>query len=166
MYLSPLCLIFNLLFSYASSNDEKTITEKILQKLKLGNYQVAVISFCTNFLKFDALAIANFKFVNSCCEFLEVMLSFSFLQLGKTKVFLRAGQIGVLDSRRAEILDSSAKQIQSRLRTFLARKDFISNRLAAIRLQSCCRGPFSQYNVLLLNYTSSRIVHDCLISTK
>lgn len=89
---------------------------------------------------------------------------FSFLQLGKTKVFLRAGQIGILDSRRAEILDLSAKQIQSRLRTFLARRDFISNRMAAIHLQSCCRGLFSQYKVLPQNYTLSRIVHSCLIS--
>ncbi|GJM84472.1 hypothetical protein PR202_ga00145 [Eleusine coracana subsp. coracana] len=33
-------------------------------------------------------------------------------QLGRTKVFLRAGQIAVLDSRRAEILDSAARVIQ------------------------------------------------------
>ncbi|XP_019258831.1 PREDICTED: myosin-15 [Nicotiana attenuata] len=99
------------------SNDEKTITEKILQKLKLGNYQ-----------------------------------------LGKTKVFLRAGQIGVLDSRRAEILDSSAKQIQSRLRTFLARKDFISNRLAAIHLQSCCRGYLARNLYAALQEASAAII--------
>ncbi|KAH0643782.1 hypothetical protein KY290_035242 [Solanum tuberosum] len=99
------------------SNDEKTITEKILQKLKLGNYQ-----------------------------------------LGKTKVFLRAGQIGILDSRRAEILDLSAKQIQSRLRTFLARRDFISNRMAAIHLQSCCRGYIARNIYAALQEASAVIV--------
>ncbi|KAL3330176.1 hypothetical protein AABB24_034168 [Solanum stoloniferum] len=99
------------------SNDEKTITEKILQKLKLGNYQ-----------------------------------------LGKTKVFLRAGQIGILDSRRAEILDLSAKQIQSRLRTFLARRDFISNRMAAIHLQSCCRGYIARNIYAALREASAVIV--------
>lgn len=62
------------------------------------------------------------------------------IQLGKTKVFLRAGQIGVLDSRRAEVLDCAAKLIQGRLRTFLARKDFLSYQTAAISLQACCRG--------------------------
>ncbi|MCE5166632.1 hypothetical protein HAX54_022912, partial [Datura stramonium] len=98
-------------------NDEKTITEKILQKLKLGNYQ-----------------------------------------LGKTKVFLRAGQIGILDSRRAEILDSSAKQIQSRLRTFLARRDFISNRMAAIHLQSCCRGYLARNKFAALREASAAII--------
>ncbi|XP_024022707.1 myosin-15 [Morus notabilis] len=61
-------------------------------------------------------------------------------QLGRTKVFLRAGQIGVLDSRRAEVLDSAAKLVQRRLRTFIARRDFISNKAAAFVLQAYCRG--------------------------
>ncbi|KAK8513690.1 hypothetical protein V6N13_002418 [Hibiscus sabdariffa] len=82
-----------------TSYDEKTLTEKILQKLNLQNFQ-----------------------------------------LGKTKVFLRAGQIGVLDSRRAEVLDISAKRIQYRLRTFIAHRKFISARVAAIGLQAYCRG--------------------------
>ncbi|KAE9446189.1 hypothetical protein C3L33_21913, partial [Rhododendron williamsianum] len=60
-------------------------------------------------------------------------------QLGKTKVFLRAGQIGVLDSQRAEVLDNAAKCIQERLRTFVARRDFLSTRVAAVSLQACCR---------------------------
>ncbi|XP_020236584.1 myosin-15 isoform X2 [Cajanus cajan] len=81
------------------SYDDKAVTLKILQKLKLENFQ-----------------------------------------LGRTKVFLRAGQICILDSRRADVLDSAAKCIQRRLRTFIARRDFISIRAAAHSLQSCCRG--------------------------
>ncbi|KAJ9168153.1 hypothetical protein P3X46_019712 [Hevea brasiliensis] len=81
------------------SYDEKAWTEKILQELKLENFQ-----------------------------------------LGRTKVFLRAGQIGVLDSRRAEVLDNAAKCIQRRLRTFIARLNFISMRAAAIAVQAYCRG--------------------------
>ena len=65
-----------------------------------------------------------------------------FFQLGKTKVFLRAGQIGVLDSKRAEVLDSAAKRIQGRFRTFIARKDFVLIRAAAFALQAYCRGSF------------------------
>ncbi|KAL6216868.1 hypothetical protein ACLB2K_010086 [Fragaria x ananassa] len=61
-------------------------------------------------------------------------------QLGKNKVFLRAGQIGVLDSRRAEVLDNAAKRIQCRLRTFVARRNFVSTRAAAFALQAFCRG--------------------------
>ncbi|GMN63257.1 hypothetical protein TIFTF001_032374 [Ficus carica] len=60
-------------------------------------------------------------------------------QLGRSKVFLRAGQIGVLDSRRAEVLDNAAKLVQRRLRTFTARRDFVSNRAAAFVLQAYCR---------------------------
>ncbi|KAL1219567.1 Myosin-15 [Cardamine amara subsp. amara] len=81
------------------SNDEQALTEKILRKLGLGNYQ-----------------------------------------LGRTKVFLRAGQIGILDSRRAEVLDASARLIQRRLRTFVTHQNFISVRASAISIQSYCRG--------------------------
>ena len=57
-------------------------------------------------------------------------------------MFLRAGQIGVLDSRRAEVLDSAAKHIQGRFRTFIAHRDFVSIRAAAFALQAYCRGSF------------------------
>ncbi|KAJ0031392.1 hypothetical protein Pint_13664 [Pistacia integerrima] len=81
------------------SYDEKALTEKILQKLNLQNFQ-----------------------------------------MGKTKVFLRAGQIGILDSRRAEVLDNSASRIQHQWRTFIARRSFVSIRAAAFSLQAYCRG--------------------------
>ncbi|KAL5074518.1 hypothetical protein RYX36_013502 [Vicia faba] len=81
------------------SYDDRATTQKILQKLKLENFQ-----------------------------------------LGRTKVFLRAGQIGILDSRRAEVLDNAARCIQRRLHTFIAHRDFISTRVAAVSLQACCRG--------------------------
>ncbi|KAK6941316.1 Myosin, N-terminal, SH3-like [Dillenia turbinata] len=61
-------------------------------------------------------------------------------QIGKTKVFLRAGQMAELDARRAEVLGNAARIIQRQIRTFIARKMFISMRKAAIRLQSCWRG--------------------------
>ncbi|KNA05554.1 hypothetical protein SOVF_189230 [Spinacia oleracea] len=81
------------------SYDEKTITLKILQKLKLENFQ-----------------------------------------LGKSKVFLRAGQIGVLDARRTEVLDSAARHVQGRFKMYIARRDFISTRAAALSVQAYCRG--------------------------
>ncbi|PIN21597.1 Myosin ATPase [Handroanthus impetiginosus] len=97
--------------------DDKTMTEEILQRLKLGNFQ-----------------------------------------LGKTKVFLRAGQIGILDSRRAEVLDSASKRIQGRLRTFLARKDFVKRRIAAISLQACCRGYLARDKFAAMRDTAAAIV--------
>ncbi|KAK3027503.1 hypothetical protein RJ639_040218, partial [Escallonia herrerae] len=98
--------------------DEIYITEKILQKLRLENFQ-----------------------------------------LGRTKVFLRAGQIGVLDSRRAEVLDSAAKRIQGRLRTFIAHRSFISSREAAVSLQAYCRGSFCLRNQLFICYGFLKFWH-------
>ncbi|KAL4195806.1 hypothetical protein AMTRI_Chr04g180180 [Amborella trichopoda] len=81
------------------SPDEQTATGRLLDKLKLENYQ-----------------------------------------LGKNKVFLRAGQIAVLDALRAEVLDNAAKTIQGRYRTFIARRSYLLTRDAAIMLQAYCRG--------------------------
>ncbi|XP_073030962.1 myosin-15 isoform X1 [Primulina eburnea] len=99
------------------SYDARTMTEKILQRLKLGNFQ-----------------------------------------LGKTKVFLRAGQIGILDSRRAEVLDSAAKCIQSRLRTFVTRRDFVTRRIAAISLQASCRGYIDRNRFAFMRETAAAVV--------
>lgn len=76
------------------------------------------------------------------------------LQLGKTKVFLRAGQMAELDARRAEVLGNAARRIQRQSRTYIARKEFRALRGAAIVLQSNCRGIFSpmQKFALLLCY--------------
>ncbi|KAK9281631.1 hypothetical protein L1049_004534 [Liquidambar formosana] len=61
-------------------------------------------------------------------------------QIGKTKIFLRAGQMAELDARRAEVLGNAARIIQRQIRTYIARKEFISLRKAAIQLQSHWRG--------------------------
>ncbi|KAM7501437.1 hypothetical protein LguiB_000341 [Lonicera macranthoides] len=61
-------------------------------------------------------------------------------QIGKTKVFLRAGQMADLDARRAQKLSSAAKTIQRKIKTHLTRKQFIALQKAAICLQSSCRG--------------------------
>ncbi|XP_022715196.1 myosin-17-like isoform X2 [Durio zibethinus] len=61
-------------------------------------------------------------------------------QIGKTKIFLRAGQMAELDARRAEMLGNAARTIQRQIRTYIARKEFISLRGAAINLQSYLRG--------------------------
>ncbi|XP_044471715.1 myosin-17-like [Mangifera indica] len=61
-------------------------------------------------------------------------------QIGKTKVFLRAGQMAELDARRAEVLGNAARTIQRQIRTYIARKEFIKMRKAAIVLQSHWRG--------------------------
>ncbi|KAJ7978140.1 Myosin [Quillaja saponaria] len=61
-------------------------------------------------------------------------------QVGKTKVFLRAGQMAELDARRTEVLSNGAKTIQWRIRTHCARKHYIALRMASIFVQSLWRG--------------------------
>ncbi|KAK2970160.1 hypothetical protein RJ640_019628, partial [Escallonia rubra] len=60
--------------------------------------------------------------------------------IGKTKVFLRAGQMAELDARRAEKLRNAAKTIQRKIKTHITRKRFVDLRKAAICMQSICRG--------------------------
>ncbi|XP_035838614.1 myosin-6 [Helianthus annuus] len=61
-------------------------------------------------------------------------------QIGKTKVFLRAGQMAELDARRSEVLGRSASKVQRKFLTYSARKKFNSLKFSSIQLQSMCRG--------------------------
>ncbi|WZZ18783.1 hypothetical protein YC2023_111872 [Brassica napus] len=65
-------------------------------------------------------------------------------QVGKTKIFLRAGQMAELDARRAEVLGNAARVIQRQFRTWIGRKKFRSIRNAAIVLQSFLRGEIAR----------------------
>lgn len=47
-----------------------------------------------------------------------------------------------LDARRAEVLGNAARIIQRQIRTYIARKEFMALRKAAIQLQSQWRGIF------------------------
>ncbi|KAK8463508.1 hypothetical protein SEVIR_1G372100v4 [Setaria viridis] len=65
-------------------------------------------------------------------------------QIGKTKVFLRAGQMAELDARRNEVLGHSASLIQRKVRSFLAQKSFIALRRSALQIQTVCRGELAR----------------------
>lgn len=71
------------------------------------------------------------------------------LQVGKTKVFLRAGQMAELDAYRSEVLGRSASIIQRKVRSYLCRKKFVLLRLSAIQIQALCRGTKYFHLVLL-----------------
>ncbi|OMO67020.1 IQ motif, EF-hand binding site [Corchorus capsularis] len=96
---------------------------------------------CGGVLEAVRISLAGYPTRRTYSEFVDRfgLLAPEFMDT-RTKVFLRAGQIGVLDSRRAEVLDTAAKRIQRRLRTFIAHRNFISTRGAAISLQAYCRG--------------------------
>ncbi|GAB4841283.1 hypothetical protein Ancab_022015 [Ancistrocladus abbreviatus] len=65
-------------------------------------------------------------------------------QIGKTKVFLRAGQMAGLDARRTEVLGRSASIIQRKVRSYLARRTFISLCHSAVQIQAICRGELAR----------------------
>lgn len=76
------------------------------------------------------------------CSFYVPHFLTSNAQIGKTKVFLRAGQMAELDALRTEVLGLSAKKIQSKLRSYLARKKYIELQQCATQIQAICRGIF------------------------
>eukprot|EP00268_Persea_americana_P053932 TRINITY_DN6144_c0_g1_i2.p1 TRINITY_DN6144_c0_g1~~TRINITY_DN6144_c0_g1_i2.p1 ORF type:complete len:1265 (-),score=311.33 TRINITY_DN6144_c0_g1_i2:689-4090(-) len=57
-------------------------------------------------------------------------------QIGKTKVFLRVGQMGELDALRGKVLGTAAESVQRRIRSYIARKRFITMKKASIQVQS------------------------------
>ncbi|CAN4113680.1 unnamed protein product [Withania somnifera] len=75
----------------------------------------------------------------ACKKILEKM-GLAGAQIGKTKVFLRAGQMAELDACRAQKLAKAAKTIQRKIRTHITRKYFLALQKAAVGLQSSCRG--------------------------
>jgi len=80
-------------------------------------------------------------------------------QIGKTKVFLRAGQMAELDARRSEVLGNSAKIIQRKVRSYIARKEFLALRNASIHLQALWRGNLTRkiYNNMRREAAAVRI---------
>ncbi|XP_020581074.1 myosin-17-like [Phalaenopsis equestris] len=78
------------------------------------------------------------------CQKILDKLGLKGYQIGKSKVFLRAGQMAELDARRAEVLGRAAKTIQRQIRTHVARKEFLRLRSAAIHLQSCWRAKLAR----------------------
>ncbi|KAK9844720.1 hypothetical protein WJX74_005896 [Apatococcus lobatus] len=61
-------------------------------------------------------------------------------QAGSTKMFLRAGQMAVLDKMRTELMHSSAVIVQRHLRGWLARQQYARIRWAVFTIQAWTRG--------------------------
>jgi myosin-5 len=65
-------------------------------------------------------------------------------QIGKTKIFLRAGQMAELDARRTEVLAGATKLIQRQIRTYLTRKEFLGQKRATIYMQKLWRAKLAR----------------------
>lgn len=83
-----------------------------------------------------SLSAAEKALVGAICERAQLQG----WQLGLTKVFLRAGQMAVLDGLRTAALNAAATRLQQYVRRHLARARFLAVRAAALRLQAVGRG--------------------------
>ncbi|KAL1807997.1 hypothetical protein ACET3Z_024987 [Daucus carota] len=144
----------------------------IMQQLRCGGVLEAIRISCAGYPtrrpffefinRFGILApeflVGNYDEKVACRKILEKKGLKGF-QIGKTKVFLRAGQMAELDARRAEVLSDAANTIQRRARTHIARKHFLALRDASICLQSFCRGKLAckQYGEIKLEAASTKV---------
>ncbi|KAK7308383.1 hypothetical protein VNO77_41987 [Canavalia gladiata] len=125
----------------------------VLQQLRCGGVMEAIRISCAGYptrKTFDEFvqrfSILEPKVLKGCpdemtaCKRLLDKANLKDYQIGKTKVFLRAGQMAELDACRAEVLGRSAIIIQRKVCTFLCRKHFILLQSSATELQRVARG--------------------------
>ncbi|XP_057964092.1 myosin-6-like [Malania oleifera] len=129
----------------------------VLQQLRCGGVMEAIRISCAGyptrkpFLEFvDRFGIlvpeildGSSDEVTACKRLLE-KVGLEGYQIGKTKVFLRAGQMAELDARRSEVLGRSASIIQRKIRSHLSRRSFILLRQSALQIQAVCRGQLAR----------------------
>ncbi|KAG9150433.1 hypothetical protein Leryth_019796 [Lithospermum erythrorhizon] len=127
--------------------------QNVLQQLRCGGVMEAIRISCAGFptrktfeeflSRFSIIGpdVLNGSYdeVSACNKLLE-KADLKDYQIGKTKVFLRAGHMAQLDAYRNEVLGQSACVIQKKVRSYFACSKFISLRNAAIQVQAFCRG--------------------------
>ncbi|KAF6168634.1 hypothetical protein GIB67_005246 [Kingdonia uniflora] len=127
----------------------------VLQQLRCGGVMEAIRiscagyptrrTFCEFVDRFGILAPnvldGSLDEVTACKNLLE-KVDLKGYQIGKTKVFLRAGQMAELDAQRSAVLGRSACIIQRKFRSYLGRRSFLLIKLAALQIQAVCRGHF------------------------
>ncbi|KAJ9169698.1 hypothetical protein P3X46_017860 [Hevea brasiliensis] len=131
--------------------------KNVLQQLRCGGVMEAIRISCAGYptrRPFDEFVdrfgiLAPEVLDGSCdevtaCKRLLEKVELKGYQIGKTKVFLRAGQMAELDARRSDILGRSASIIQRKVRSYLSRRSFIMVRHSAVQIQAACRGQLAR----------------------
>ncbi|XP_068466187.1 myosin-7-like [Phaseolus vulgaris] len=130
----------------------------VLQQLRCGGVLEAIRISCAGYptrKKFEEFvqrfSILEPEVLKSCrdgmtaCKRILDRVDLKDYQIGKTKVFLRAGQMAELDACRAEALGRFATVIQRKFRTFLCQKQYILMQLSAIELQRVAKGKLARH---------------------
>ncbi|KAL0668612.1 hypothetical protein Bca4012_031316 [Brassica carinata] len=91
-------------------------------------------------LKGEYVSVLPIKLELSNCSW-SLLSQFPYLTLfpskiGKSKVFLRAGQMAELDAHRTKVLGEAAKMIQGQVRTRLTRERYVLLRRASVNIQA------------------------------
>ncbi|XP_056692827.1 myosin-6 isoform X2 [Spinacia oleracea] len=129
----------------------------VLHQLRCGGVMEAIRISCAGFptrkpfhefinrCRILAPEVSNGSYdeVTACRKILEKVQLHGY-QIGKSKVFLRAGQMAEIDARRNEVLGKSATIIQKQIRTYFFRRWFKQMRLSAIQIQTLCRGQIAR----------------------
>ncbi|KAK4768747.1 hypothetical protein SAY86_026897 [Trapa natans] len=144
----------------------------VLQQLRCGGVMEAIRISCAGYptrKTFDEFA-NRFRIlapdvihegtneVIACKKILE-KTNLQHYQIGKTKVFLRAGQMAEMDALRNEVLGRSAIKIQSKYRSYYTRRGFKLMQQSAIQIQAVCRGEVtrSRYEMMRMEAACLKI---------
>ncbi|KAJ8754564.1 hypothetical protein K2173_005725 [Erythroxylum novogranatense] len=144
----------------------------VLQQLRCGGVMEAIRISCAGYptrktfdefvSRFSILAPDTLNDSNGACAVCKRLVdkvNLNGYQIGKTKVFLRAGQMAELDARRSEVLGRSARVIQRKVRSYFCRKHFLLLQESAIAIQTLIRGQIAchRYECLRRETASLRI---------